>query len=343
VLATRILAFTLAFFLAGLFSSQAFAQRKTDVVTLYNGDRITGEVKSLEGGLLRFSTDSMGTLEIEWQEIAQLHSKFYYEIRVGNGQRYFGSIEPATRPGQLLVQDLDGQQDLDWLQVVEVRPIEKNFVDRIELYLSAGLSYDRGSSITQTSLNTNISYENERGSTTLAGRSTATDSDDKNTSSSRLDLRRAIWTSHPKWFRALLGSYESNDELDLDYRFGAGGGFGRFILDSHKLRLVGIAGLQVITEQSQGAGKDQNLELILSSRFEMWEFNSPELELDFGFSLYPSLTDTGRLRSDSDLRLRWELIEDLFFDITAYGTWDSRAEGDTGLDYGVSTGLGWEF
>jgi len=49
------------------------------------------------------------------------------------------------------------------------------------------------------------------------------------------------------------------------------------------------------------------------------------------------------LRSSSDLSLRWELFEDLFFDITAYGTYDNQAEGDSGVDYGVTTGLGYDF
>lgn len=67
------------------------------------------------------------------------------------------------------------------------------------------------------------------------------------------------------------------------------------------------------------------------------------MNLDFVLNLYPSLTDSGRLRSSSDLRLRWELIEDLFFDITAYGSYDNKAEANNDIDYGVTTGLGWEY
>ena len=43
---------------------QAVAAPKTDVVVLKNGDKITGEVKTLERGRLEFSTDSMGTVYI---------------------------------------------------------------------------------------------------------------------------------------------------------------------------------------------------------------------------------------------------------------------------------------
>jgi len=44
----------------------SFAQ-KDDTVRLYNGDRITGEFKRLEYGMLNFKTNDMGTLNIEWK------------------------------------------------------------------------------------------------------------------------------------------------------------------------------------------------------------------------------------------------------------------------------------
>ena len=46
------------------------AQGRTDVVTLPNGDRITGEIKRLERGRLEFKTDDAGTLYLEWDKIA---------------------------------------------------------------------------------------------------------------------------------------------------------------------------------------------------------------------------------------------------------------------------------
>ncbi len=323
-------------------SPESLAQRKTDIVTLYNGDRITGEIKSLSGGILRLSTDSMGTVSIEWQEIAHLQSEFYYEVRLSEGKRYFGSIEKAERPGEFHLTDLDGEHALEWLKVVEMRPIEKTFLERLDLYFAAGFSYNRASSVAQTSINTAIDYETEKSQNSLSGRVTFTDAEDETTSSSKLDLTRGVWTRHPNVFRALFGSYESNDELALDHRVGVGWGLGRYLVDNYKSRWYGLAGLQVITEQSKTEGSDQNLEFYLSSRFLTWRFDTPELDVDFGLTVYPSLTDRGRVRSSSDLRLRWELIEDLFFDITAYGSYDSGADANNGVDYGVTTGLGWE-
>ena len=329
--------------LLSTWSFDALAQRKTDVVTLYNGDRITGEIKGLHGGIISFSTDAMGTLDIEWQEVSHLESEFYYEVRLSAGQRHFGSIKKSELPGQFLLTDLDGEHKMEWLKVVEMRPIEKTFIERLELYFAAGFSYTRASSVAQTTINTTIDYENEKSRNSIIGRTTITDAEDENTSSTRLDLNRAVWTNRRNVFRALFVNYETNDELALDYRVGAGSGLGRYFIDTHKNRLYGIAGLQVITEESKNTGRDQDIELYLSSRFEAWRFDTPKLNLDFGLRIYPSLTDSGRIRSSSDLRLRWELIKDLFFDINAYGSYDNRSESNNGIDYGVATGLGWDF
>ncbi len=324
-------------------SLDAFAHAKTDIVTLYNGDRITGEIKELDGGILKLGTDSMGTISIEWQEIASVESEFYYEFQLSSGARHFGSIEKRDHPGLLRIAELGEGRDAQWLDVVRIRPIESEIVDRIDAYFSAGYAYTRANSLTQTSFKANIGYENERSRNRLDARSNLTDSDENSSSSSKVDLDRAIWTKRDGVFRSVQGNYEQNDELDLNYRVGAGAGLGRFFLDTYQNRLAGVLGLQVITEENKSAGTDQNIELYLTSRYEAWRFNTPELHLDFSLNLYPSITESGRVRSSSDLNLRWELIEDLFFDITAYGTYDNRAEGDNGVDYGVTTGLGYDF
>ena len=55
-------------------STTLWAQPRTDVVTLPNGDRITGEVVRLDRGRLEFKTDDAGTLYFEWDKLATVRS-----------------------------------------------------------------------------------------------------------------------------------------------------------------------------------------------------------------------------------------------------------------------------
>jgi hypothetical protein len=318
--------------------------RKTDIVTLYNGDRITGEIVSLYAGILEYKTDAMGTLKIEWKEIARIQSNYNYEIRLSDGKRLYGSMPASSIPGQMQVIDLYGEQELESLAVVELRPIEKNWYERIDVYLSAGYSYTKASSVAQTTFNTEVSYEDEKTRNALTSRLTNTVTDNGDSNSSKLDLSRRIWTDRAELFRLFYGNHERNDELGLDSRVALGLGWGRYWIDTNRMRFAGTMGIQGVTEQRVGSSsRSESLELFISTDFASWQFDSPEMDISLTGNLYPSLTEGGRVRADTDLRIRWELVSDLFWDVTAFGTYDNESAQGGEFDYGITTGLGWKY
>jgi hypothetical protein len=317
--------------------------RKTDVVRLYNGDQVTGEVKKLTAGILEVNTNSMGTVNIEWQEVASLESLYHYEVRLAEGKRYYGLMEHSERAGEIKVSDVYGEHEVSALEVVELRPVAKSFKDRIDVYLSLGYSYTKASSLGQTTLNTDISYEDERTRNSLNARLIVTDTDDAVTRSSRVDLSRSVWTDRQDTYRIVGGAYETNDELALDYRFSLGAGLGRHFLDTHRSTWNGNIGAQVLTEKSTVGDTQESVEGVLSTEYSTWKYTTPELHLKIHFSLYPSFTESGRLRGDSNINLRWEIVKDLYWDVTAFGTYDNQAAEDTKFDYGLSTGIGWDY
>ena len=87
-----------------LVSAPLAAAPKTDVVDLINGDRITGEIKGMEHNRLRFSTDHMGTLYIEWDKIARVQSNQYLLLERFDGVRYYGQLAAGAETAHLLVQ-----------------------------------------------------------------------------------------------------------------------------------------------------------------------------------------------------------------------------------------------
>src|SRR5262245_48847762 len=78
-------------FLVATLTEQAFAAR-TDVVTLKNGDRLTGEIRQLERGKLTYKTDDLGTVSIEWDKVTSLQSIHLFEVELQTGQKYFGNL-----------------------------------------------------------------------------------------------------------------------------------------------------------------------------------------------------------------------------------------------------------
>ncbi len=74
-------------------------------------------------------------------------------------------------------------------------------------------------------------------------------------------------------------------------------------------------------------------------------YDTPELDLSTQLQLAPNLTDSGRLRGEFDISLRWELVEDLFWELSFYDSHDSKpvVPGAEENDFGVNTSLGWDF
>ena len=81
---------------------------RTDVVYMHNGDRVTGEIKSLFRGRLEFKTDHMGTLLIDWEDIEQVVSDTGQSVELTGGQRFYGSLDKPTEPDMLAVNTEEG-------------------------------------------------------------------------------------------------------------------------------------------------------------------------------------------------------------------------------------------
>ena len=87
------------------------------------------------------------------------------------------------------------------------------------------------------------------------------------------------------------------------------------------------------------------MEALFNVAYEVFRYDSPELDLTAQFSVIPNLTDWGRVRSEVSTTLKWELYEDLFWQLTFYNSYDNRPPTDdaTNNDYGVITGIALEF
>src|SRR5215204_328575 len=66
----RLYHFGTSILLGCLFVLTAFAKNIDDVVVLKNGDRLTGEIKGLQGGELRIKADYMAeAIRIDWTKV----------------------------------------------------------------------------------------------------------------------------------------------------------------------------------------------------------------------------------------------------------------------------------
>ncbi len=333
--------------LAGLalaLSATAATAAKTDVVVLKNGDRITGEVKGLDRGRLKYSTDSMGTVYIEWDDIDTLASKEFHRVRDTGGRLYFGTLSATGGADTLTVEGARGTSALPLADFVRITPVEDSWKERIDLTVGAGFSYAKGSDVTTATAYADYAYTAETHIIAGTFRSDTTDDGDDTSTRNLLTGQYQHLREHQR-YRFLLGQAEQNNELDVDLRVLAGAGLGKYFVQNNRRTWLMAGGLGVAHEESSDGTADTDLEGIFQTRYDAFLYDTPKLDLTANLYLFPSITETGRIRSNYDITLSKEFIEDLSLDLTFAGSYDSRPASDNAdeADYSITTGLSYEF
>jgi hypothetical protein len=331
-------------FLLAACSATAWAA-KTDIVLLKNGDRVTGEVKNLERGKLTLSTDSMGTVYIEWAEIKEIFSSTGQAIELTNGQRFYGPLAKGEDNEMMVVKTEQGPVGVSAVDIVNMYPVEAGFWDRLDVSADLGFSWDKGSAVGKYNLGVTTELRNPRYLSRASFNSEVTSQEGRDdTSRATLDATHLVFRQN-KRYHAFLGNMENNDELGVDLRVLVGAGYGAVpIRSQHNWLSIG-AGLAVNHEIPVGGDSETNLEAVGMVTYDYYKYSDPERSLRSDFRVFPSLTDAGRWRATFDTDFRLELVSDLFWKLAFYASYDSdplSVEGASS-DYGVTSSLGYKF
>jgi len=321
---------------------------KTDVVVLRNGDRITCEVKKLERGILTAKTDYMGTVYIEWEDVAEVISNQDLQLETMSGARYLGQLRAPDKAETVLVASEGSEVGLRLERVVDMAPIKRTFWEQLDGSLKAGYTFTKATDVQQFSLSAEARQRTSERSTSLStSNMISRTKGDTNSRSSKADLTLdATKFMADRWERDFVVSLQRNDELGIALRGLAGMGLARNLVQTNFSKFTAGAGLAANLERAVSGGEDrENLEAIGHVRYERFRYSSPKIDLTADFVVFPSLTESGRFRSEVDIQFRQELITDFFWDLSLYYSHDSKPPDTASAksDYGLVTSLGWSF
>jgi len=141
-------------------------------------------------------------------------------------------------------------------------------------------------------------------------------------------------------------SFDRNDELGLNLRTSLSAGGGRILMQSNHSRLVLKGGLKATRENNVDEAAD--LDSVESYGIVSWDwfrFDSPELDWSTTLEIIPSLTESGRVRGQFDTTLKWEIFEDLFWQLQFYDSYDNKPQSvdASDNDFGITTSLSYDF
>jgi hypothetical protein len=331
--------------LSSLWALPASAAPKTDIVFFNNGDKLTGEVKSLRRGRLSLNTDATGTITIEWDKIAGIVSNQDIQVETASGVRYFGHLTNSEDDSEIIVVTASGPQTLDAERVIIMEPIEGRGIHALDVDVSVGYNFAKAGGVTSGTLGLNMDWRSLTRIESLSFSTTLTDSDTQE-ASQRMNLGlQHTRLLHNRWFLNGNLTFEQNDELGLDLRTSIGFGGGRYLVQSNSMLWALEAGLQFAREDLASATEDtDSLEATFTANWDWFIFQDPELDWSTTLQIIPSITESGRVRSELDTSLQWEIINDLKWGFSLYGSFDNQASenGETS-DYGVNTTVTYEF
>lgn len=330
--------------LAACLCAGAAAATRTDVVVLANGDRITGEILTLDRGQLEFKTDDAGTLYIEWDDIRRLEAVRLFEVGLTDGRRFVGSLAPAT-DGTLIVAGLGPPLSFPMGEVTLIVVQGTNFWKRLEGSIDLGFSYTKSSGVAQLNVNSDTLYRRPRFDASLAMSLTATrqqDGEEDDRGSIEAAYLRHRW---PRWFVGGIARFESNRSLGLRLRSQVSGITGPRLVNSNRAQVLAGGGLVVSDERGVDATATRNLEGLLMIQTSYFTYDRPRSDLTSSLTYYPSLSNAGRHRLQLDASLRQELLRNLFVGLNVYDSFDSRPPNpDFDVnDVGITFSIGWSY
>jgi len=336
-----------------LLATPLLAGDKTDVMVMKNGDRMTCQIKGLDGGVLYVSFDYIdGTASVDWAKVARVESKQLFIVKTQDGSMYTGTLRtaemPADRPVKIqVVEAPEKASEIDRSEIVQMVQTSENFWRRFNGGVSWGIIYSKGNQSTQYNLGSQAAYVRERWSakgdlSSNLSSSTGTNASTRN-SLNLSALRLLPWNN---WFYSGLGTFLQSSEQGINLQSTLGGGIGRYVKNTNQATvslLGGVAWQQTVYKPSIVPLGSQNVaSALIGADVRLFKFSKTNLTASA--LVLPALSQPGRFRFDTNATYYVKLFSNLSWNLSFYGNWDTQPPpGFSGSDYGTSSGLSWTF
>ena len=311
--------------------------QKTDKVVLLNGDTLTGEILSMKLGMLTYKMDGPGTISIKWEYVTAIKSNKVFDF--------------TLRTGEIIVAGLDSlfqsHHQINLNDIIEIIPIKDRFLNRLIGDVSLGFNYTKSNSILQSNFSSNITYVIPKREFNLKLSSVLTNYGKDTSFTKKQDIIGAYMRNLNKnYFWEVATGWQQNTELGLSSRYLFNGAFGWQPLTDNHNRLLTAGGLSYNLEQSVETSQfSGNLDALFMINYRRFYYSTPKLSINAAYTIYPGLSDWGRIRMQADLNVSVEIFKDFQTGLVFYYSYDNKPpDGSLSTnDYGIMFTLGYVF
>jgi len=316
-----------------------------DSLRVNTGEILVGEIKSMERNVIIIETDySDSDFKIDWGKVTEISSDRLFIITTTQGDRYYGTIKSDTSDKYKVNITDDGnlfQKNLS--DIVYIKQVDKDFISRLSASFDIGFSYAKTNSLTQFSMRSNLGYMADTWLTSAYFNSVLSEQDSVRPTKRNEGGLSFQYFLPADWFALASYSFLQNDEQKLKLRSIALLGGGNYIVRNNYMYFSAAAGAAWNNENytDPAIPGRQSTEGFASLELNM--FNMGDLSMLTSIYVFPSLTESGRIRSDFKFDLKYDLPLDIYFGIGFTLNYDNKpVEGASKSDYVFQTSVGWE-
>jgi hypothetical protein len=326
-----------------LFVAQTMAAQ-VDSLYFKSGEFMIGEIKSMDKGILKVETDySDSDFKIEWDKLIGIRTTTQFMITLSDGRKYYGTMKSASDTTIQFSTKYATELVISNEQIVSLIPFDDKFLDRLSADISLGVDLAKAQNLFSFTTRSSLGYRAEKWDTDVSFYSLRSSQDSVETikrTEAVLNFRYVL----PRQFYAIATvSGLSNTEQKLDLRLNTQLGLGNFLVRTGSMYWGAKLGVNRNLEHYSNETEDHaSWEGFLGTEVNL--FDMGDVSMLFLIVVYPSITDPGRLRTDSKLDFKYDLPLDFYINLGASLNSDNRPAADAGkIDYVLYTGFGWEW
>jgi hypothetical protein len=243
-----------------------------------------------------------------------------------------------------IAQDDGSLVTLQVADVISIHEMGRSFLSKINLTLDGGASFTSANRRTQSNFNLSTSFRRPKHSVSM-NVSTLFASEPNTTETARHEFQvQGTHNLRKSWDAIFLGALLHDSQQELELRTTAGGGIQRTFLETNRTLFYGFGGAVYTNENYFGeANSDRNnAEALLGVGFSTYRFRGSSLNTTV--LVFPSLSDPGRVRIDTNFYWKWDIVRDLYWKIGLTNNYDNQPP-PNGIHNNLSLTftVGWSF
>lgn len=325
-------------------ASEGTAEKRWDWVDLESGERIKGELLSVEDRKLYFDSDEFGEQEIDWEDVAGLELAESRVVRGRDDRVHTGRV--TMKDGILRVEAASGEiVEIAQEQIDVVAYTTDSLAHLWLVRIGANLAVRSGNT-DQQDVGANALLRRDaafsRWETRYVGAIGRVDGRDT-TNNHRVTSNLDLHLTSRLFFRVPAFEFYSDEFQNIAERFTAGAGVGYELFDTPLVDHRMAIGAAAQHSRYDGGTQDTDGGVVASSNLSL---DLPrDVDLDVNYALTLLATDIGRTSHSTSAILGFELVDPIDFDVGAY--WDrienppkdSNGERPESDDFRLTVGL----